>query len=225
MGFLDFLSPVSCLQCYKSGRYLCDACVRNTPYTPLVCPVCRRPNFYGKTHDNCMKPWTPDGGIAIWRYDGVILKAIKAIKYKFADQISIELSYILIKELKKHHFSFEKAVLVPIPLNYSREKWRGFNQSAVIGAKVAKALSWEIENELLLRSKSATPQAGLRAFFRSRNIRGKFTVNTSVFEKYSSKYTFILFDDVWTSGSTLFEATKTLKSAGAKEIWIFSIAR
>lgn len=225
MGFLDFISPISCLQCAKSGRYLCELCVRKATYTPLVCPVCRRPNFYGKTHDNCMNPWTPDGGIAVWRYDGVIQKAIKAIKYKFADQITTELSFHLIRELKKHRFAFENPVLIPIPLNYSREKWRGFNQSAVIGAKVSKALNWSLENEVLLRSKSDTPQAGLRAFFRSRNIRGKFTVNGSVLDTYSPKHTFILFDDVWTSGSTLFEATRTLKKAGAVHVWILSICR
>ncbi len=172
-----------------------------------------------------MKIWTPDGGIAIWRYDGVIQKAIKAIKYKFADYLAVELSHFLIKELRKHQFTFKKPVLIPIPLHSQREHWRGFNQSAVIGAKVAKALNWQIENEVLLRSKSDVPQAGLRSFFRSRNIRGKFTVNDDVLNKYSSNNTFILFDDVWTSGSTLFEATKTLKNAGAKEVWIMSIAR
>jgi len=35
----------------------------------------------------------------------------------------------------------------------------------------------------------------------------------------------VLVDDVWTTGATALEATKALKKAKAKTVWILSIAR
>ena len=75
------------------------------------------------------------------------------------------------------------------------------------------------------RAKFSRPQAEIRSEKkRKANIRWAFKVNPAAqFTIPGSK--FVLFDDVWTTGSTLKEAGQRLKRAGVKEVWGLTLAR
>jgi ComF family protein len=114
-------------------------------------------------------------------------------------------------------------ILVPIPLYRSRQNWRGFNQSELIGEKLAKQLGWKFVPDLLIRNKNTIPQVGLRGSVRRSNLSGVFSVNPDCV--LSTLYSVLLFDDVFTTGSTIDEAKKVLKVAGFKNIKSLTIAR
>lgn len=222
MWWIDILFPFSCLSCSTFGSYLCDSCVKKTGYVPLVCAVCRKPVMNGRTHERCTNDWSPEYSISIWQYKGVMKKAIKTVKYQYAYQIAYSIGRRLTKELLVYDFLPQKAILVPIPITNARFRSRGFNQSEEIAEIVSKKYGWRMETDILLRSKSATAQVKLRAFSRSQNIRGKFAINKAKKGFFvNNNLPIILLDDVWSTGSTLFEATRVLKEAGSKEvIWI-----
>ncbi len=203
MGLLDLLFPVFCLECKKQGKYICDKCLSKVKVINQFDPI-------SKT-------------FSVFRYEGVIRKAIIKIKYNFAHDIAQELVEVSIKNFKNPYtiYDIQNTVLVPIPLHKSRENWRGFNQSEMLGKLMAKKLNWGFEKDLLIRPIQGQHQVGLTKSDRVRNIRGKFAVKTSL----KPELTYIIFDDVATTGSTIKEAIKVLKKSGANKVFGITVAR
>jgi ComF family protein len=217
---LDLLFPKNCFECKKPGRYICQECLRKVGKAKLVCPECRRASFEGKTHLFCKSKLSLDGMHSFYAYDGVLRKAILALKYRFIYSVAEE----IVNSLNFSDMKFDsQIVLLPIPLHIRRERWRGFNQAEILGKLISKKNSWEFKTDVLLRLENTIPQVKLGRAERVRNIRGKFAVNTGFIPDPNKIY--VVFDDVWTTGSTISEACKVLKKAGAKEVWGMSVAR
>jgi competence protein ComFC len=216
MNFLDLLFPRKCLECGKAGNYMCTDCLQKVPNTPEICPICSLYSFGGKSHPRCRYPLGLDGLISGWRHQGVVRKTVLKLKYHFVSDICDELAAKYLKVIKK----IPKGIIVPIPLYRRRKNWRGFNQSEELGQRVAKSLGFNFTSDLLIKTSKTLPQARLSKKERKENIKGIFEINKKVL---LAKY--YLFDDVWTTGSTMKEAAKVLKKAGAKEVWGVTLAR
>jgi len=229
MGILDLLFVKTCLTCGKEGKYICEKCVDKVGSPRPICPECLGSETEGKTHSGCLNPQGLDGLTSIWNYEGVIRKAVLALKYKYADEIAKELGeHATRKLLLKNYFSANQT-LIPIPLYWLRENQRGFNQTEVIGKIIARNMGWKIEQNLLVRTKLKSPQTELNRKERISNIQGVFSASSNFsrdgrlnFSKYPNV---IIFDDVWTTGSTLKEAAKILKQVGAEKVWGITLAR
>lgn len=114
-------------------------------------------------------------------------------------------------------------LLIPIPISVSRRIERGFNQSEYIAKSILPydnerllvyAPQWlQKIKETEIQSRSATKEG------RMKNLIGCFEANDQVSGKYV-----ILIDDVVTTGSTLSEARTTLLSAGARDVFAFTLA-
>lgn len=204
MGFLDLIFPKSCLNCGKPGKYFCELCLSKVHTINHFDPI-------SKT-------------FSIFAYEGVIKKGITKIKYNFAFDLAAELSQICASQILNSKFTINNTILTPIPLHPSRKRWRGFNQSEVLGKIMADKLSWQFKNDLLIRSIQGKNQVGLKRSDRVRNIRGKFTVNPEA-KNITKSSTYIVFDDVMTTGSTIKEAIKVLKRTDAKKVFGLTIAR
>jgi competence protein ComFC len=206
MNFLDLIFPVNCLECGKSGKYICDLCLSKVE-------VLNRFDGVNKT-------------LSIFAYTGVIKKAITKIKYNFAFDIAKELATVSAQNLKSPYIKFDKqnTVLVPIPLHESRVRWRGFNQSEILGKLIAEKLNWKFE-DLLIRPIEGKNQVGLPKSDRVRNIRGKFAVNSTHENKIEPNKTYIIFDDVATTGSTIKEGISVIKKVTNHEVIGLTIAR
>lgn len=224
MSVLDLIFPKKCLECKKEGRYICKDCVKKTRPARSVCPYCGIYSFFGKTHENCKKKYGLDGIYSIWKYDGVVRKAIIALKYKFANDVSKELAWEAIKELKKLKIFSRNSILIPIPLHIKRENWRGFNQAEEIGKLIAKDFNWKFVPNLLIRKISTKPQVGLKGIERTQNVKDIFEI-VSRYNTKNYKNQIIIFDDVYTTGSTLKEAGSVLKNAGFSNVWGVTIAK
>lgn len=111
-----------------------------------------------------------------------------------------------------------------MPLYRIRRNWRGFNQTEKVAALLAEAMGWEMV-PLLARKKGGRAQVGLKAGQRARNVKGVFEVNRKYLPLAPESKPIVLFDDVWTTGSTMKEAVKVLKRAGVKKVWCLVLAR
>ena len=129
--------------------------------------------------------------------------------------------------------------LVPIPLAKSRQRWRGFNQSEILCKALSDSLGLPVA-QVLTRKKSTKTQKDLKREQRIENVAGAFAVSPSPFEERAgvrlqsqilnlkskiSNQSFILVDDVTTTGSTLLEAAKVLKRNGAGKVWCLTVAQ
>lgn len=183
----------------------------------------------GMTHFKCKRKYGLDGLVSVWEYDGVIRKAIVTLKYKFAFKIASELADNAVNELKSGKFILLKnPVLIPIPLYWYRENWRGFNQVEEIGKLVASKMGWKFIPDLLIRKVGTKSQTELGKKDRLSNVRGVFILNPNYLSRNSSSLihnSVIIFDDVWTTGSTLKEAAKVLKRSGFKDVWGLTLTK
>ena len=223
MGLIDVIFPRSCLSCGRQGRYICDSCIKKVPSPKLVCPECQRPSIDGFTHVKCKKALSLDGIISIWYYQGVVRTALLKLKYAYAREISKEIAEYTRSQLDKYTIALPKdPILIPIPLYFLKENLRGFNQTKLLGEVIARKQGWKFITVLLLRKRFGRSQTELKGEDRKENIKGVFAFNP-IYKLPASSY--ILFDDVYTTGSTLKEAAKVLKRNGAKVVWGLTIAR
>jgi ComF family protein len=224
MDLLDLIFPKSCLSCHQSGSYICAKCLSKVEFASPVCPSCKRFSPNGVTHPGCKSESYLDGALAVWRYEGVIRKALLKLKYNFVSDIANDLSQKASIKILSNSKLLQSSVFIPIPLHKSRSKWRGFNQSKELAKGLSKQLFVPVEEKILIRISAGIPQARLNRDSRLRNMRGKYAVNVSR-EALAKWDRIILVDDVWTTGSTFQEAARVLKQAGAKEVWGLSVAR
>lgn len=224
MGILDLVFPKTCLGCSREGEYICGICLTKVRLLKPACPCCEKPSIDGFTHIKCQKKYGLDGLICPWKYEGVIRKAIPALKFKYATEVGRELSENFVSAIKSQYTKYyipNTGVLVPVPMHWHRENVRGFNQSVEIGKLVAAEMGWGFTPDLLIKDKPTTSQVELSVEDRKQNLKGVFSLNTGT----SLPNSVILFDDVFTTGSTLKEATKVLKRAGVNKVWGLTIAR
>lgn len=222
VGILDFVFPKNCLECHKEGNYICSGCLAKVRLAKPICPMCEKASIDGLTHIKCLKKFGLNGLTSVWEYEGVIRKAILALKYKYATEAGRELCGIFAEYIGNSSFLLPKpSVFVPIPIYWYRENQRGFNQSIEIGRKFAEGIDMEFISDLLIRSRSTKPQVELKGEERRQNLKGVFSIK----QGFSVPPSVILFDDVYTTGSTLKEACKVLKRAGTEKVWGLTLAR
>jgi len=101
-------------------------------------------------------------------------------------------------------------IIVPIPLHWTRYAWRGFNQAE----EMAKAISRQSNKPVvhfLKRVRKTNYQSLLNKEERSLNLRAAFEIALSVLKYNTYKNARILLvDDLYTTGSTVQEAIRTL---------------
>lgn len=216
---LDLLFPKRCVSCGKFGAYICAACFLKIDLVEYpVCPVCERQAIGGKTHPGCKKRFGLDGLAVACRYRGPVRKAVQKIKYRFAADIHKILVDFIADSIWR--FSLPKnIILVPIPLHRLRKNWRGFNQAELLTRDLAKRFGEDFLCGLLVRTVDTKTQVGLSRDERRENIKGAFSVSRKL-----KGQNIILVDDVFTTGSTMMEAAKVLKKAGAGEVWAMTVA-
>ena len=110
--------------------------------------------------------------------------------------------------------SRENVLAVPVPLHPDRLKERGFNQSELLFREPLAALDIPLQGALV-RCRATTPQFGLTAAERSRNLQGAFALADG--GEIAGKKVIIV-DDIMTTGTTLLECARVLKSAGAVSV-------
>lgn len=227
MFLKDILFPKICLGCGFLGGYLCLQCCHKLKLIEKdYCLYCQRASLFGSTHPACSKKLSVDGIFSLFYYDELMKKIIKNIKYKLVTSAFDDLfAAIFLQGIDKLRF-YKKLtgdfLIQPIPLHPTRFNKRGFNQAQVIGEFLGKFLKLSVVN-FLERKKPTSFLAQIKSkkerYFQ---IRGAFIVKdkTLVLGKK-----IILVDDVITTGSTVKEAAKTLKRAGAQKVCVFSLAR
>jgi ComF family protein len=112
-------------------------------------------------------------------------------------------------------------VVSSIPLFWIDERMRGYNISKRLAELFAGVFNYPTEFQLLTKNKPTLPQKDLTRSKRLVNLKGVFSARADLVRSKN----IILIDDVWTTGTTLREAAKTLKRSGAKAVWGITLMR
>ena len=165
MGILDLVFPKTCLGCGHEGGYICSDCVAKVRLAKPICPYCERASIDGLTHVGCQKKLGLDGLISIWEYEGVVRKAILALKYKYVTLIGQELSNYFLSALQPQNTKYyipNTGTMIPIPIHWHRQNVSGFNQSIEIGKSISGAMNWKFLPDLLIKKNRQFPKLSLK---------------------------------------------------------------
>lgn len=125
-----------------------------------------------------------------------------------------------VREATEEDFERRSYALVPVPLGSTRRTERGYNQIEEVALLVSKELGIPIKPALLARSRETLSQVSLPRHKRLVNMKGAFACTRPV----EPRITYILLDDVLTTGATLLAATIALRDSGAENILAIALA-
>lgn len=127
------------------------------------------------------------------------------------------------KEMAEHFLSYlwerKITLIVPVPLHSRRKRKRGFNQAEIVAKVLSENTGIAMDAGAVKRIKATSPQKELGDKGRKRNIRGAFAVQKNV-----KGENIVLIDDIYTTGSTLDEAARVLKKAGAENVYFLTVS-
>lgn len=114
--------------------------------------------------------------------------------------------------------------VVPVPLHWTRLMKRQYNQAALLCNALQPLSQTPVLLEGLKRTARTQSQGFLTKEQRTLNVAGKFVVPTKNILQVNKKV-ITLVDDVYTSGATVKACVKALKKAGAKKVYVLTLAR
>lgn len=226
----DVLFPKKCVGCKKIGSFLCPDCFsRISFYTANVCPMCLKSSIDGATHPVCRTPHGLDGLASGVVYSGVVKRLLYQFKYSpFVSELKKIIGKLLEESLLQNEAYMNvlraSPLAIPIPLYKKKERARGYNHAALLARHVVQYFSLKSIENGLIRVKDTQPQFKLNPAARAENIIGAFRLNSDARELIQNK-TILVVDDLATTATTLREAAKVLKRAGAKSVWGVTFAK
>ena len=114
--------------------------------------------------------------------------------------------------------------LAPVPLSALRLRQRGFNQALEIARPLSRSLGIPLIAQLAERIRDTRAQAELPLQERLSNVRAAFDLRHQSIDRVPGQHIGIV-DDVMTTGTTLNELAKVLKSFGAARVTNLVFAR
>jgi ComF family protein len=237
--FIDLIYPPRCSICEnflwknrakrdQQELFFCEPCFYGfSEITSPLCPLCGRPFVSEVDEDHlcedCLRKRPYYNAMrAPYLFEGGIMEAIHQFKYARKSHLANSLGLLLTSFARRWFDRTEGALMMPVPLHPRKLRERGFNQSLLLGRYAAPLLGTELDFLALRRIRYTQPQTGLKSDERRKNVRGAFEVVEGRIVKGRSV---MLVDDVTTTGSTLNECARTLKRAGAKEVFCLTLAR
>jgi ComF family protein len=113
-------------------------------------------------------------------------------------------------------------LILPVPLHIRRLRERGFNQAAFLAKELGKKIGLPVHFSLLERRVWTEPQTRLKRQERLKNVKDAFSVAKP---SEAEGRSVLLIDDVFTTGTTINECARALKSAGVANVHALTVAR
>lgn len=211
-GLLDLLLAPACPACrgpegVEPGG-LCARCLGSLPWAPEALPA----------------PRGLDALVAAVEFRAPVEGWIRRFKYPRPglgglDPAANALVRALILAAAARAPGPRPELVVPVPNHPRRLRARGFNPASELAAAIASRAQLRVGVQLLERIRDTPSQTGQGRVARRRNVRGAFCARGPVPARIW------LVDDVVTTGSTLGEAARALRRAGARFIVGICVAR
>jgi ComF family protein len=236
---VDWLYPPRCRGCARifhgrDAEYFCLACWKKIQLIARpMCSLCGRPfpEASGDDHvcGGCLA--RPPQFTRAWAWacypreeaeEHPLRQAIQRFKYGRKVSLGKPLGQLMSHGCREFLRECEADLIIPVPLHPKRLRWRGFNQALLLGRQMSRAYGLPVDPFTLRRIRETPPQTQLTEEERRRNVRNAFALapGRSVQDKKV-----LLVDDVYTSGATVNECSRTLWRAGAAEVCVVTLAR
>ncbi|MBS1635112.1 MAG: ComF family protein [Bacteroidetes bacterium] len=219
--FISLIYPRQCLACgnslYKHENHICHYCYVNLPKSNYHVspgnPVEKL--FYGRI------PVISAAGYYLFHKHSGIQKMLHDIKYKANTGLAFSIGEWYGRELAHSERFSHVSCVVPVPLHPEKLKQRGYNQSALFGSGLAKAMGVSLDTVSLVRKTYTSTQTKKGKFERWSNVEDKFELQNP--ESLDGQHV-LLVDDVITTGATVEACCAELLKAEGVQISVASMA-
>ena len=230
----ELICPRRCSSCATpldstSHGVLCARCEAKLPTIgEFRCSRCGHPTgLYAEIESGCgscgpLKSLMFRKAVGVLRYDGVAREMIHGLKYRSDLGAGRYLAEFLVRQLEAESFMQDVQLVLPVPLHWFRRLRRGLNQAEMPARAISRAFGIPMMTGNLRRIRNTASQTSLTQVQRTENIRGAFRVGKPA--ELAGK-TVLLVDDVVTTCATASECARTLRLAGAKAVYVASLAR
>lgn len=221
----NYCLPPTCLFCNEaslSTRDLCSACQQALPRNDYCCILCAKPidQIHNATicgHCLNARPYFKST-LAPFLYQRTMRYAIQAFKYHNQYHFARLLGELLSDEIKTENTLPQ--LLIPVPLHRSRYRERGFNQAYEIAKIISHHRNIAVDNHSFQRQRQTDYQSHLKANLRHKNIKNAFICTQAMTASHVA-----IIDDVMTTGNTVNEFARLLKTTGVEHIEVWVCAR
>ncbi len=219
-GFFDFFIPRYCPSCKKKleleENCICDECLSSIERVDNGRLNLEYQRKFASTE--IISGFT---SLFVFEKDKALQLFIHSIKYNKHFLNAKYLGKLIGENLKQEIMNWNIDIIVPIPLHSLRKADRGFNQSKYIAIGMGKELGIKVKNNLIRRIRYTETQTNLTLKEREENISNAFQVKH---KRSIEGKTFLLVDDVITTGATTRECGKVLLENGAVKVFACSAA-
>lgn len=197
----------------------CAACDKALPYHDMPhCPACALPAPAGEVCGHCLShPPLFTRTTAAFSYAFPLDKLVQAMKY--GEQLALANAFAdkLAQRIDKDSLP---DYVIPVPLHPAKLRERGYNQSLLLAAKIARAHKLTLLPDACQRVRDTPPQSVLPWKERKKNVRNAFRCDMDLTGKRVA-----LVDDVLTTGASLNSLAEAVQKRGATEIGTWVVAR
>lgn len=210
-----------------NDRYICRDCEKTIKkIVPPICIKCSKPIDLNAPEELCSDCRKHDHSFemsrSVFAYEGTVKKGIYLFKYYNKPYFYRFFGRCLVDYMKDTNYCGFNLV-VPVPLHRSKLKKRGYNQSELLARYISKNTDAPY-GDVLKRVKKTPKQSQMTKEERRKNLKNAFDIKKDKIELLRDK-TALLVDDVYTTGSTADECSKTLLENGASKVYVITIAR
>lgn len=200
---LDIIYPQKCGICGKLGSSICNNCY----------DIIKKYEIKNQHKDLFFS----------YQYEGTIRKLI--LDYKFNDKSYLykTIEKCIINNKNVCQFLNGYDIIIPVPLHKKRLHKRGYNQAGLVAKEIAKDINNIVSlNNVLIKNTNIKPQSEKGIIDRKKDVKGIYEVKNAELIKNKKV---VLFDDIYTTGSTANECKKILLEAGAKKVGVLVLAK
>jgi ComF family protein len=179
-----------------------------------VCEICYS-HFQAQEPNKYRTAEPLDYASALFDYTGIGARCVQRFKYERITSLAEWMAKLMRSGAEERGLLQVDAIL-PVPIHWSRESMRGFNQAILLCEAMPIEL---VRKNVLRRTKATRPQVGLSHEERLNNLEGAFAAGDC-----SGLDSVLLVDDVLTSSGTGRECAAVLKKAGVQEVGLYCFA-
>jgi ComF family protein len=222
----DIFMPRTCIVCgcrlLRHEMHLCMGCLMDMPLT----------RFWERSHNPmadkfneiiqkglevgaAYEPYAYATALFLYHSEAGYRQIPYQIKYMGNTDAGTFFGSILGKKLITSTLWNDVDMIIPVPLHWTRQWKRGYNQAEVIASALAREMDVPMRTDILVRSRRTRTQTKLDIDGKARNVAGAFAVSEDAAARFRNGAVprhIVLVDDVFTTGSTLGACFKALRS-------------
>lgn len=188
--------------CRRCGKALADP-------TAEYCGDCLRTRHVFESGGAVFEYHSIQGAIYRFKYDG---------RAEYADWFGQEMAARLCTMMRQERWHAD--ALVPVPLYEKRRRQRGYNQAALLAQQVSRRTGIPVREDILVRVRATDPMKNKSLDDRRISLQGAFFARSVE----DNRKSFIIVDDIFTTGATVDACAEALYHAGAVSVHFLTLA-